>query len=79
MEYGTFAANITGIVRAEMKVLISQPLPDDVECADCRDRRWVDVTKNGREIYIPCSCRPHNTAYPRMTASSRKATTDDAP
>ena len=60
------------LIGDKQRALLSQQSRADHECADCRDRGWVDVIKGGREVCIPCSCRPHNTAYQRMTLTSRK-------
>lgn len=64
-------------IEAKRKELISNPVREQ-ECEQCRDTGWVDVTQlDGRDVVVPCSCRPTNTNYQRMTAASRKANNEE--
>ena len=43
------------------------------ECEGCRDTGWGEVERDGRVVCIPCSCRPTNANYRRLTLSSRRS------
>ena len=47
-------------------------IADGHECDACRDTGWREEGRDGRIVCIPCVCRPTNSNYWRMTASSRK-------
>jgi len=60
------------------EALASRPATDVLhECDGCRDTGWCDVERDGRQVCIPCSCRPTNHAYQRMTKSSRKSQNEE--
>lgn len=58
------------------RALIASPVTDE-PCHECRDTGWADVERDGHSWCIPCSCRPTNTNYQRMTAASRKAQNEE--
>lgn len=57
--------------------LARAPSDDGYECEACRDTGWCDVEREGANSVLPCSCRPTNTNYQRMTAASRKAQNEE--
>lgn len=61
-------------VSARDRATIATPAKFEHECAECRDSGWCDVDRDGRSVCIPCTCRPWNPAYKRMTIASRKVT-----
>lgn len=65
------------VVEARRKDLIAQPTREEV-CTTCRDTGWVEISDlAGRDGFVPCSCRPTNENYIRMTASSRKGVNEE--
>lgn len=63
-------------IEDKRREMLSRPASPEFECSECRDTGWVDVQREDRNVCIPCSCRPRNTNYQRMTANSRKANED---
>lgn len=53
------------------ELIASRPAePRAQECETCRDTGWVEEDRGDRSVCIPCSCRPWNTTYQRMTKGS---------
>lgn len=65
------------LLAGRQRELVSQAATEGHECTECRDTGWADVEKDGKRYVVPCSCRPRNTNYQRMTASSRKGLNEE--
>lgn len=61
----------------QRKALIATPAKSVHECETCRDTGWADVEKDGKSYVVPCTCRPWNGQYQKMTASSRKGANEE--